>query len=106
MKNEKRVACSHICIDCVSNDPVDIRCGGPEFLGFDFFVKCEDVDYMQQVIMITFNQIEMPFKKMTITGPFNKKVTDVWTRDRIVKTILRNAENFKFEERRNYGSSR
>lgn len=33
------IRCSKISVDCVSNDPVDIRCGGPEFLGFDFLCK-------------------------------------------------------------------
>jgi hypothetical protein len=28
----------HISIDCERNDPVDIRCGGPAYLGFDFYV--------------------------------------------------------------------
>ena len=32
------VKCTEIGVDCVENDPVDIRCGGPEYLGFDFFV--------------------------------------------------------------------
>ena len=36
---KKLIKCSRIGVDCVANDPVDIRCGGPEYLGFDFNVK-------------------------------------------------------------------
>lgn len=53
MKNEKMISCSHISVDCVVNDPVDVRCGGPDFLGFDFFVRQEETDYMMQAIKIT-----------------------------------------------------
>jgi len=28
-----------IIVNCEENDRADIRCGGPLFLGFDFFVK-------------------------------------------------------------------
>jgi len=28
----------HYAIDCEKNDPVDIRCGGPLMLGFDFYI--------------------------------------------------------------------
>ena len=33
-----------IVVDCEYNDPVDIRCGGPRILGFDFYVNDESVD--------------------------------------------------------------
>jgi hypothetical protein len=29
----------HISIDVKPNDPVDIRCGGPQYLGFDFYIQ-------------------------------------------------------------------
>ena len=35
MKKEL-VKCSRIGVNCVINDPVDVRCGGPQYLGFDF----------------------------------------------------------------------
>ena len=37
--NMEKIKCRKISVDSVYNDPVDIRCGGPEYLGFDFFVK-------------------------------------------------------------------
>lgn len=29
----------HVSIDVKQNDPVDIRCGGPHYLGFDFYIQ-------------------------------------------------------------------
>lgn len=33
-----------IVVDCERNDSVDIRCGGPITLGFDFFVNDNEID--------------------------------------------------------------
>ncbi len=36
--------CIKIEVNCVNNDPVDIKIGGPYFLGFDFFVLESEVE--------------------------------------------------------------
>lgn len=49
MRMKNLVRCSQISVDCMANDPMDIRLGGPEYLGFDFLLKktkqrkCEDL---------------------------------------------------------------
>lgn len=43
------IRCSQISVDCVANDPVDIRCGGPEYLGFDFNVRVEQTEEMKKI---------------------------------------------------------
>ena len=32
-----KVKCSKISVDCIHNDPVDIKAGEAEILGYDFF---------------------------------------------------------------------
>ena len=39
-------------VDCTINDPVDVRCGGPEYLGFDFNVRKEDSKEMLNFIKV------------------------------------------------------
>ena len=51
------IRCSKISVDCVSNDPVDIRCGGPEFLGFDFYVREENTKEMTKFIIMTLDNL-------------------------------------------------
>lgn len=46
-KARKKVLLS---VDCYENDSVDIRCGGPRYLGFDFTVFSEDVDFALEAI--------------------------------------------------------
>lgn len=43
MKKVTRVLCKlrHICVNVCRNDPVDVKCGGPSVLGFDFYVDAE-----------------------------------------------------------------
>ena len=50
MKN--KVNCTNICVECVANDPVDIRCGGPKYLGFDFPVKDTELEEMKSALNI------------------------------------------------------
>ena len=105
MKREKIISCSHISVDCVVNDPVDVRCGGPDFLGFDFFVRQEETDYMKQAIKIALEQFKVPLRNMYVVGIVNKKESEVWTRNKIVRAIASDAEYLQFENSRNYGSS-
>lgn len=41
----------HIIVDCEQNDKVDMRCGGPATLGYDFFVNDEDLSSMVDYIL-------------------------------------------------------
>ena len=56
MKN--KVSCTNICVECVANDPVDIRCGGPKYLGFDFPVKDTELEEMKSFIYDTLEEAE------------------------------------------------
>ena len=91
MKNEKMISCSHISVECVVNDPVDVRCGGPDFLGFDY---------------IALEHFKVTLRNMNVVGIVNKKDSEVWTRNKIVRAIASDAEYLQFENSRNYGSSR
>ena len=52
-------------IDCTINDPVDVRCGGPEYLGFDFNVRKEDskeIDTKKKNIRSTFKYLKKIYR--------------------------------------------
>ena len=99
------IRCSKISVDCVSNDPVDIRCGGPEFLGFDFYVREENTKEMTKFIIMTLDNLEVPFVSIKVTGTAEVKEEDVWTKKRVVKAIHDNAEYLQHEAKRNHSSS-
>ena len=88
------IRCSQISVDCVANDPVDIRCGGPEYLGFDFNVRVEQTEEMKKFIAVTLEIFEIPLTNLY-----------VWTKERIVKAVKDDAEYLQGEAQRNYGSS-
>lgn len=56
----KLIKCSRISVDCVANDPVDIRAGGPYYLGFDFNVKEEETEEMKKFIEMTLETFGIP----------------------------------------------
>lgn len=57
---------SKICVDCVKNDPVDISCGGPDYLGFDFYVQKDKVKEMKDFVSTTLSVLEVPVVEIYI----------------------------------------
>ena len=57
-----KVNCYKASIDCQKNDPVDIKCGGPEYLGYDFFIDCESTKEMIDYIKETCNELNVPIE--------------------------------------------
>lgn len=100
--NNNLINCSKICVDCVANDPVDIRCGGPDYLGFDFFVKEELTEDMQKFISVTLETLDVSLTRMYIGGIKKIGEKDVWTKERIVEAIKKDASYLQSEARRNY----
>lgn len=98
--------CRKISVDSVYNDPVDIRCGGPEFLGFDFFVKEGEVKDMAVFIADTMNKYGVPLNGMNVVGlPVSLSENKVWTKERIESCIQKDASYLISEGRRGYSRS-
>ena len=91
------VQCTRISVDCVKNDPVDVRCGGPNFLGFNFNVRKEEEDEIQNLILMSLESNEIPLLNIRKT---EDKVDQnaLWSSERIVKEIENEAEFLKEEE--------
>ena len=98
----KLIKCSRISVDCVVNDPVDIRCGGPEYLGFDFNVKEDETEEMKKFIEMTLETFGIPLINLyhSKTNLIEEKY--VWTKEKIVEEIQKDANYLKHEASRNY----
>ena len=96
------INCSKISVDCVTNDPVDIKAGGPEYLGFDFFVKEEDANYTMELINNVLNSLQIPVTNIYISEFIKLNPQDIWTCTRIVECINKEADYLKREAKRNY----
>ena len=105
MSNNNLIRCSQINVDCVVNDPVDVRCGGPAYLGFDFNVKEEQTEEMKKFIALTLEKFEVPLENMYVSGSIDLNEKDVWTKERILQAVGADAEFLKSEASRDYGSS-
>ena len=101
MKN-KVFKCYKISVDCCANDPVDVRVGGPEYLGFDFFVKEENKDEMILFVAETINSLEMPLFKVYFSDTALLEERDIWSKERIVETILKEKDFIIDEKKRNH----
>lgn len=98
--------CRKISVDSVYNDPVDIRCGGPEYLGFDFFVKEDEIKEMAVFIAETLNKYNVPLAGMNVVGaPVSLSENKIWTKERIEACIQKDANYLIGESRRGYSRS-
>ena len=98
----KLIKCSKISVDCVANDPVDIRAGGPYYLGFDFNVKEEETEEMKKFIAVTLETFEIPLINLYTSGNNLIEEKQVWDKKRIVEEIQKDANYLKHEASRNY----
>lgn len=103
---EKIIHCSRIAVDCVENDPVDIRSGGPEYLGFDFNVSKEKTEEMKKFIAEALNSFEVPVTAIYSYGEIDLSEERIWTKERIVEAISKDASYLKNENNRHYSRRR
>ena len=100
--SNKLIKCSRLSIDCVVNDPVDIRCGGPEYLGFDFNVKEEETEEMKKIIEMTLKTFGNPLINLYTSKTNLIEEKYVWTKEKIVEEIKKDEKYLKHEASRNY----
>ena len=89
-------------IDSCHNDPVDIRCGGCYYLGFDFYVKEEEKDKIHDFIVKTLEELQVPLIKITMSYNYMVNENEIWNEDRIYDVIVRESTYLKEQGKRNY----
>jgi hypothetical protein len=74
-------------IDCEKNDRVDIRCGGPEYLGYDFVVEKDKKDEFIKFIRETIHDNYQPLHSIREEFHENIKKMNLWTKTDIQQHI-------------------
>ena len=81
------VSCNMYSVNCEPNDSVDIRCGGPPYLGYGFFVA----DDISQDEIISFIKQELKKNKQSFMSvSVSQKEVDekvLWDKELISKCI-------------------
>lgn len=79
-------------IDTEENDPVDIRCGGPRWLGFDFTVDAEeDIKDLEVFIKKCFQDNNRYYHNICISSStVEVPKTQIWSRAKIKRCIKEN----------------
>lgn len=99
------IRCAKIGVDCTKNDPVDHKAGGPEWLGFDFFVRTQDAEEIMEYISAVLASLNIPEKSIYISSFYNLSETAIWTKERIYETIKKDAEMLIHEASRCYNTN-
>lgn len=78
-----------ISLDVAENDPVDIRCGGPHFLGFDFYVYLEenDKDELIEKLRVACRNRKFPMFNISMTEKETKGKNKIWNTDQMLQEI-------------------
>ena len=85
-----KVKCVKIAVDCIKNDPVDVRAGGAEILGFDFFVDEKEKEQLVGVIQNTIKELSLPLMGINVLDEvYSLDENDVWRKERIIECIIR-----------------
>lgn len=82
---ETQYEVNHWSIDICSNDPVDIRCGGPQTLGFDFYLDADLAE--KDVKKFLTNECKKYYTSYSIYKGGKKKVAKYHTFEQAAKII-------------------
>lgn len=81
----------HVDVSCGRNDPVDVRCGGPTILGYDFFISPdENVDDFGNFIKKCLRKYHRPLLGVQIETRKDFPVDKLWTKKMIEDCIKKN----------------
>ena len=89
------VRCSKIGVDCIKNDPVDVKCGGPVYLGFDFYVREEEVEELGKYIKEELKQYAIPFINIYVEDGYSLALNLVYDKEKISSSIKEEAPYLK-----------
>lgn len=92
------INCLIISVDCVPNESVDIRFGGPQFLGFDFIVEEENVQEMKMFIIMSLQNFGIPLINICISKKTELPREKIWTKKKILEAIISDMEYLKSEQ--------
>ena len=78
-----------VSVDCEHNDSVDVRCGGPNVLGFDFVVDAkEDANSIRRFIQQELKKHKLPLMNIKVSRSRVKvPKSKLWTRCKIANEI-------------------
>jgi hypothetical protein len=76
----------HYSVNCKRNDDVDIKCGGPPVLGFDFYIDIdmpedETVEWLKEALKKTNHEC------MGVSALGTMEVQKLWTQKEILKCM-------------------
>jgi hypothetical protein len=92
-KTVKAFKARHYSVDCRRNDPVDIKAGGPAYIGFDFFVDADkNVKKVKEKIEQILKRHKMPL--ISIGSARECLVETLWTDKMIEKCIKDHSKEY------------
>ncbi len=86
MEKGKTTTYAKIVVDCIKNDAQDIRMGGPEYLGFDFFIDNKQTEEIKTFIKETLEENKVPLINM-YSEDVEEQPDYLWNKQKIKQEI-------------------
>ena len=89
-------------MDCIQNDPVDIRAGGAKILGYDYFVRQEEATALIKLVSQTLEELKIRVMDFRVEdeGKLRLAEKEVWTKERIVQNLIDDSDTVRSEYER------
>ncbi len=79
---------THVEVNCKRNDIVDIKCGGPAVLGFDFYIDPNTFDEVKEYIEKVLKENDIPL--MSIRNDGTAISGSIWNKE-MIKTCIQDS---------------
>jgi hypothetical protein len=84
----------HVEVSSEMNDPVDVKCGGPAVLGYDFYINPdEDTRNIETLIRRCMRKKNQPIMGVSFDVEKDYPVKNLWTR-KMIEDCIKNNNNW------------
>ena len=83
-----------VTINVEENDLLDIRCGGPAYLGYDFYVDADQTSKeVTQFLETVFKELNRSYRSLYVSeGTYEVNKDHVWTFEKMKDYITKNKD--------------
>lgn len=91
--------CLKLSIDCYKNDDIEnLKNGGPEYVGYDFFIKPEHKNFILILTKNILDLLAIPYKKIYIDGTTKAKANEISTIEDIYDKLKKEQSKFNINK--------
>ncbi|MBQ3306726.1 MAG: hypothetical protein IJG68_00875 [Bacilli bacterium] len=101
----ENIVAAVIDVDCYQNTEEEIKYGGPKYLGFEFWVRKKEKEFMTEYVRCMLHEYNVPIINIRNTKSKIVNETELHTLDQI-REVIENNKDHMFEDYKYYSKKR